>query len=61
MYVILVSGGSRGGAWGGGGGGRPPLVLDQKEARKAEKIFLSRASPPATLSQGLDNRPSTLF
>ena len=60
MYVILVSGGSRGGAW-GGGGGRPPLVLDQKEARKAEKFCLSRASPPATLSQGLDNRPSTLF
>ena len=36
-------------------GGATPLILDQTEARKAEKkIFCDRASP---LSQGLDDRP----
>ena len=39
-----------------GGGGATPLILDQTEARKAEKkFFCDRASP---LSQGLDDRPS---
>ena len=38
------------------GGGATPLILDQTEARKAEKkFFCDRASP---LSQGLDDRPS---
>ena len=37
-------------------GGATPLILDQTEARKAEKkFFCDRASP---LSQGLDDRPS---
>ena len=36
----------------------PPLLLDQTEARRAEKnLFWDRASP---LSQGLDDRPPSL-
>ena len=34
-----------------GGGGRPPLFVDQTEARRAEKNFFSETTP---LSQGLD-------
>ena len=33
------------------GGGRPPLFLDQNEARRAEKNFFEAAP---TLSEGLD-------
>ena len=36
---------------GPGGGGRPPLFVDQTEARRAEKNFFSETTP---LSQGLD-------
>ena len=39
----------------GPGGPRPPLFLDQTEARRAEKKFFFRPGPP--LSQGLDDRP----
>ena len=40
---------------GGGGVGRSPLLLDQAEARRAEKkSFLETAPPPAPLSEGLD-------
>ena len=42
---------------GRGLGGRPPLFLDQNEARRAEKIFLEAAP----LSQGLDDRDPSLF
>ena len=38
----------------GHGGGRPPLVLDQTEAQRAEIIFFLRSSPPP-LSQSLDD------
>ena len=31
---------------GGGGGRLPPLLLDQTEARRAEKMFLRPAPPP---------------
>ena len=47
-----VSGGSRGGA-----GGPPPLVLDQTEARRAEKMFCW--DRPPLLSQGLMTGPSS--
>ena len=40
---------------GPGGPSPPPLVLDQTEARRAQKNFLEAALP--TLSQGLDDRP----
>ena len=40
---------------GPGGGRLPPLLLDQTEARRAEKVFFKTA-PPA-LSQGLGDRP----
>ena len=45
---------------GGGGGGRspcPPLLLDQTEATRAEKIFSENAPPPRPLplSQGMDD------
>ena len=33
-----------------------PLFLDQTEARRAEKIFLTPVPPPL-LSKGLDDRP----
>ena len=38
----------------GPGGGRPPLSLDQGEARRAEKMFFGDRLPPPPLSQGLD-------
>ena len=38
----MYSGRSRGGA----GGARPPLLLDQTEAKRPEKIFLQTAPPP---------------
>ena len=44
----------------GPGGPARPLILDQTEARRAEKIFFATAPPPPPprdLSQGLDNRP----
>ena len=39
---------------GKGPGGPPPLVLDQTEARRAEKIFFLRLSPPVI--SGSDDR-----
>ena len=39
----MTSGGPRGGA---GGGGHPRLVLDQTEARRAEKLFFVETAPP---------------
>ena len=42
-----------------GPGGPPPLVLDQNEARRAEKKFF-KAGPPFPLSQGLDDRAPRL-
>ena len=39
---------------GRGPGGRPPLLLDQTEARMAEKCFFENGP---SLSQGLDDRP----
>ena len=42
---------------GRGPGGRPPLFLDQNEARRAEKIFLEAAP----LSQGLDDWDPSLL
>ena len=54
------------GGGGGGGGGaprppRPPLLLDQTEATRAEKIFSENAPPPPLpLSQGLDDRTPPL-
>ena len=39
---------------GEGPGGPPPLVLDQTEARRAEKIFFLRPSPPVI--SGSDDR-----
>ena len=42
---------------GRGPGPAPPiLVLDQTEARRAEKIFLGDR-PPTPFSKGLDDRP----
>ena len=42
----------------GPGGPARPLILDQTEARRAEKFFFATAPPPPPdLSQGLDNRP----
>ena len=49
--LTILSGGSRGGAR----GVRPPLFLDQTEARRAEKNVGDRP-PPTSLSQGLDDR-----
>ena len=40
---------------GPGGGRLPPLLLDQTEARRTEKVFFKTA-PPA-LSPGLGDRP----
>ena len=41
----------------GPGGPAPPLVLDQTEAQRAEKMFLETPSPPPPpLSKGLDDR-----
>ena len=37
-----------------------PLVLDQTEARRAEKFFFGDRLPPP-LSRGLDDRPPTLI
>ena len=42
----------------GPGGPRPPLFLDQTEARRAEKNLGGGTGPP--LSQGLDDRPRVL-
>ena len=39
----------------GPGGLRPPLFLDQTEARRAEKNFLDTVPPPFSL--GLDDQP----
>ena len=36
-----------------------PLLLDQTEAQRAEKIFLETAPPP--LSQGLDDRSPLIW
>ena len=49
-----TSGGSKGG--GLGGARLPPLLLDQTEARRAEKVFFKTAPP---LSQGLGDSPHT--
>ena len=47
---VEISGGSRRGP-------PAPLVLDQTEVRRAEKVFLETVPPPRpTLSQGLDDR-----
>ena len=51
---------------GGAGGPAPPLLLDQTEARRAEKIFLGDRHPsprpplPFPLSLGLDDRAPPL-
>ena len=50
---LYGSGGSRRGAQ----GGRPPLFLDQNEARRAPKNLFGDRPP---LSQGLDDRPPPL-
>ena len=42
MQACTCSGRSRGGA----GGPRPPLLLDQTEAKRPEKNFLEAAPPP---------------
>ena len=42
IKTVIVSGGSRGGAR----GARPPLFLDQTEARRTEKVFFDTAPPP---------------
>ena len=49
IKTVIVSGGSRGGAR----GARPPLFLDQTEARRTEKNFFE----PPPLSHGLDTPP----
>ena len=41
----------------GPGGPARPLILDQTEARRAEKIFL--LPPPPRLYKGLDDRPGS--
>ena len=43
VWKRVWSGGCRGGARGGPG---PSLILDQLEARRAEKIFFFEAGPP---------------
>ena len=43
-----------GGSWGGARGGWPLLLLDQTEARRAEKKILGRQPPP--LTQGLNDQ-----
>ena len=51
---------------GGAGGPAPPLLLDQTEARRAEKIVLETGTPlpppllPFPLSLGLDDRAPPL-
>ena len=40
--IVLINGGSRGGTR----GVRPPLFLDQTEARRAEKNFYKTRPPP---------------
>ena len=58
IKTVIVSGGSRGGAR----GARPPLFLDQTEARRTEKKFFeppphiswSGYPPPPPLFEGLD-------
>ena len=51
---------------GGAGGPAPPLLLDQTEARRAEKIFWGHRHPspppplPFPLSLGLDDRAPPL-
>ena len=42
IKTVIVSGGSRGGAR----GARPPLFLDQTEARRTEKKFFEPPPPP---------------
>ena len=54
IKTVIVSGGSRGGAR----GARPPLFLDQTEARRTEKNVFD---PPPPLSHGLDTPPPPLF
>ena len=54
IKTVIVSGGSRGGAR----GARPPLFLDQTEARRTEKKFFE---PPPPISHGLDTPPPPLF
>ena len=49
IKTVIVSGGSRGGAR----GARPPLFLDQTEARRTEKNVFD----PPPLSHGLDTPP----
>ena len=53
IKTVIVSGGSRGGAR----GARPPLFLDQTEARRTEKNFFE----PPPLSHGLDTPPPPLI
>ena len=50
IKTVIVSGGSRGGAR----GARPPLFLDQTEARRTEKKFFD---PPPPISHGLYTPP----
>ena len=58
IYNVSVynncSGGFRGGAW----LGPPPLILDQTEARRAEKKFF--LEPGQGQGQGLDDRAPPL-
>ena len=48
IKTVIVSGGSRGGAR----GARPPLFLDQTEARRTEKVFFDTAPPLPILRSG---------
>ena len=50
---VRSSGGSRGRAR----GARPPLFLDQNEARRAKKMVFLETAPPS-LSKGLDDQAS---
>ena len=40
-----------------GGARRPPLLLDQTEAQRAEKFF-GKIGTPTSFSKGLDDRPT---
>ena len=45
----MIRGGETAADPGEGPGGRPPLFLDQTEARRAEKMFFETAPPPPLL------------
>ena len=55
IKTVIVSGGSRGGAR----GARPPLFLDQTEARRTEKNFFE--PPPPLISWSGYPSPPPLF